>query len=272
MVSLLWPLKRSLKLVISLLLRAWDIAHYAACRLIGRPLPPRYMVLYYHAVPAHNRDLFARQLDVVMRLARPVPSNPASQLMPGHRYVSITFDDGFVSVLQNAAPELARRKIPWTVFVPSGCLGQRPAWFRTPHAAARQDRVMTPEELRSLIHDPLVTIASHTVNHTNLVEVDSHRAAEELARSKTDLEALVGKQIDQFSYPFGARTPALDQQARAAGYSRIFSTEPVQAFSPDEQAATGRASVDPDMPALEFRLKLLGAYRWQRLLKRQKTF
>jgi peptidoglycan/xylan/chitin deacetylase (PgdA/CDA1 family) len=261
-------MKRRLKLVISLIVRGWDIIHDAFCRLLRSPLPGRCMVLYYHAVPAHHRELFARQLDAILQCARPIPSNPAAPLTPGFRYVSITFDDGFVSVLQNAAPELARRRIPWTIFVPSGCLGRQPDWLRSPHAAARQDRVMTSEELRKLIRDPLVTVASHTVNHTNLLEVDSHRAFEELARSRADLEAVVGRPVVQFSYPFGARTAALDQQARAAGYTRVFCSDPVHAFRSNNEAATGRASVDPDMPRLEFRLKLLGAYRWHSLLHR----
>lgn len=227
------------------------------------------MVLYYHAVPAHHRELFARQLDMILRIARPVPSSLVASMVPGGRYVSITFDDGFVSVMNNAAPELAKRQIPWTIFIPSGCLGRQPDWLRTPRAAARQDRVMTPEELGSLIRDPLVTVASHTVHHTNLLEVDSQRAFEELSCSRTELEALVGKPVDQFSYPFGARSPALDQQAHAAGYSRVFSTEPVPACCSNGQTATGRASVDPDTPPLEFRLRLLGAYRWQSLLHRR---
>ena len=262
-------MKRRIKLAISLAVRAWDILHDTACRLVGRQLPPRCMVLYYHAIPARHRALFARQLDTILKLASPISTNPNGSLTPGARYVSITFDDGFASVLENAAPELKKRKIPWTLFVPSGCLGQQPAWLRDANGAARQDRVLTAEELRHLASDPLVMIGSHTVAHPNLLEVGPDRAAAELGNSKADLEAAIGKPVRQLSYPFGARSPAIDQQARQLGYQRLFSSEPVYAFRSGDEPVTGRASVDPDTSWLEFRLKLLGAYRWQAVVGRR---
>jgi len=255
-------MKRSLKLLISLAVHVRDVSSRAALRLLGRTPPPTCVVLYYHAVPTAQRQLFVRQLDTLLRLARPLPSDPNTQLEPGHHYAVVTFDDGFVSVKDNAAPELKRRQIPWTLFVPSGCLGQSPTWLRHAPAAARQDRVMTAGELRTLAQDPCVSIGSHTVTHAHLVEFGPDRANGELARSKADLETLLQRPVDQFSYPFGARTPALDQQARALGYRRLFSTQPDPAFQTPDEFVTGRVTVDPDISPLEFRLKLLGAYRW----------
>jgi len=276
-------MKRKLKLAISLALRVRDLLHDGLCWLVGREVPARCMVLYYHTVPAGHRELFARQLDTILKLARPISTNPNGTLAPGGRYVAVTFDDGFISVMQNAAPELKKRQIPWTMFVPSGCIGKKPDWLRQAHPAAREDRVMTAAELCQLAKDPLVSIGSHTANHANLLETGSERAADELTRSKSDLEAILGKAVQQFSYPFGARSSATDGQARAAGYTHIFSSDPCYASFPATAAnvapsvteapkhrstgslstsAIGRASVDPDISPLEFRLKLLGAYRW----------
>lgn len=255
-------MKRQLKLAISLAVRAWDVFRGAALRLLGRQPPPTCVVLYYHAVPAQQRALFARQMDVLLRLAQPVATEPPPMLQPGRRYAAVTFDDGFVSVAENAAPELSKRQIPWTLFVPSGCLGRQPDWLRHAPAAARQDRVMTPDELRALARDPLVTIGSHTVNHAHLVEIDPERASVELAQSKADLEGVLQRPVTQFSYPFGARTPALDQQARSVGYRRLFSSKPAPAFQSAGEWVSGRVGVDPDISPLEFRLKVLGAYRW----------
>lgn len=260
-------MKRKIKLLVSILVHIHDLSRAALLRALGRNPPPRCVVLYYHAVPAQHRALFARQMDLLLQLTRPLPSDPTARLEPGQQYAVVTFDDGFVSVKDHAAPELQRRQIPWTIFVPSGCLGQSPAWLRHAHPAAQHDRVMTAEELRALTNDPLVTIGSHTVKHAHLVEVGPDRARLELAQSKADLEAVLGRPVTQFSYPFGARTPALDQQARSAGYSHIFCSKPefapVPTLNPQPSTAPiGRISVDPDTPLFEFRLKLLGAYRW----------
>lgn len=251
-------MKRQLKLAISLLVHACDVAGGA----LGLRRAPRCVVLYYHTVPAQHRERFARQMDVLLQLARPLPTDPLAKLEPGRLYAVVTFDDGFVSVKENAAPELHRRQIPWTVFVPSGCLGQSPAWLRHARPVARQDRVMTAEELRALAGDPLVTVGSHTVKHAHLVEVGPDRARAELAQSKADLENVLQRPVDQFSYPFGARTPALDRQARELGYRRLFTSNPAPAFRTPDEWVTGRISVDPDISPLEFHLKLLGAYRW----------
>ena len=255
-------MKRSLKLAISLVVRIWDVARGKLARLTGRLPAPTCVVLYYHAVPAQHRERFARQMDLVQKLTRPLPAAQTSALNAGQHYAIITFDDGFVSVMQNAAPELQRRQIPWTMFVPSGCFGQTPAWLRNAPAASHQDRVMTRDELRALVKDPLVTIGSHTVAHAHLVEVGPDRAAAELADSKAELERIVERPVDQFSYPFGARSAALDEQARALGYRRLFSTNPIPVSGRPDEFVLGRIAVDPDTSPLEFRLKLLGAYRW----------
>jgi peptidoglycan/xylan/chitin deacetylase (PgdA/CDA1 family) len=254
--------KRRLKCLISLALHTGDTVRAAGRRLVRSQPHGTSVVIYYHAVPAQHHARFARQLDVLLDLARPISTHPTLPLEPdGHR-VAVTFDDGFVSVVENAAPELSRRQIPWTIFVPSGCLGQTPAWLRHAPPAARHDRVMTPEELRELTRDPLVTIGSHTATHAHLVETGPDRAAVELTRSKEGLEAILDRPVDQFSYPFGARSPELDELARAAGYRRLFSSNPAPAFQRPDEFVTGRISVDPDISPLEFRLKVLGAYRW----------
>ena len=262
-------MKRLIKLLVSLVVRACDVMRMVLLYLTGRKPPPICVVLYYHSVSARHRQLFARQMDVLLEVARPLSTDPPPALDGGTHYVAITFDDGFVSVLENAAPELRQRRIPWTIFVPSGCLGQSPVWLRRATRAIREDRVMTAEELRALARDPLVTIGSHTVAHAHLVEVGPEQAAVEMARSKADLESVLERSVSQFSYPFGARTPALDQQARRLGYRRLFSSDPRPAFQSSDEFVTGRINMDPDVSPLEFRLKVHGAYRWLAALRRE---
>lgn len=255
-------LKRQIKIAISLLVCLSDALGALLVRLLGRRRPPSCVVLYYHSVPASYRSHFAAQMDVLLRLCRPVPTGRTEALERGARYAAVTFDDGFISVLENASPELRRRGIPWTIFVPSGFLGETPGWIRNAHPSARNDRVMTAAELRALTEDPLVTVGSHTVRHTHLLEAGPEKAAEELIRSKADLESVLERPVEEFSYPFGARAPRVDEQARLANYKRLFSIDPVWAFQDPGEFVTGRVAVDPWDSPLEFRLKVLGCYRW----------
>jgi peptidoglycan/xylan/chitin deacetylase (PgdA/CDA1 family) len=268
-------MKRRVRFLISLLFHAVACPGRAVSRWAGRTPPGTCVVLYYHGIAARHRQLFARQLDSLLDLAQPFPSHPTEPFEPGRHHAIVTFDDGFRSVMDNARPELDQRGIPWTVFVPSGLLGQAPDWLRHAPESVRQDRVMTADELRDLARDPRVTIGSHTVSHTHLIEAGPTRAADEFARSKAELETVIERSVDQFSYPFGARNPALDALGRQAGYRRLFCSVPALAYETADEWVTGRANVDPSMPLLEFRLKLLGAYRWlarrHRGLHRSKT-
>ena len=174
----------------------------------------------------------------------------------------MTFDDGFVSVLNNALPELEQRRIPATWFIPSGCLGRRPPWLTNPESPARQERVLTEEQLVSLKDHPLLTVGSHSVSHPKLADLRNDACVRELRQSKSDLERILGQQITEFSFPHGECDARLIQLAKAAGYKRVFTIQPAMALRSASEFVTGRVAVDPDDWRLEFRLKLLGAYRW----------
>lgn len=255
-------IRRLLKLGISLAVRGLDIVGGRLSSTLGRAGPARCVVLYYHGVPAELRERFGRQMDELLRLTRPVPATPPVSLSPGARHVSVTFDDGFVSVVENALPALRQRRIPCTVFVPSGCLGQRPAWIRNAVNGMERERVVSAEQLHALAKEPLVSVGSHSISHPNLLKLSPEQAALEFSRSKAHLEQVIGEEVGLFSFPFGAHNPALDQKAREVGYRRVFTSDPTWAFQGDDEFVTGRVSVNPDDWRLEFRLKIAGAYRW----------
>src|SRR5262249_3105591 len=112
---------RLIKLAVSAAVWAGDSLAKLA---LGRKRPGSAVILYYHAVPAKERQCFAAQMDELLRCAKPIPADLDGPLERGTHHVAVTFDDGFVSVLENALPELQRRKIPAVIFVPSGYLGE----------------------------------------------------------------------------------------------------------------------------------------------------
>jgi peptidoglycan/xylan/chitin deacetylase (PgdA/CDA1 family) len=252
-------MKRLLKLAISLLVRVWDVFVAFALRLLGRRPRPSCVVIYYHAINPGQRPRFARQMDDLLRLAKPidlsgVPDSPA-------HWCAVTFDDGFVSVLENALPELEPRNIPATFFVPTGSLGASPAWVKAA-SPARHQRVLSAEQLAGLKDHRLLAIGSHSISHPNFLKLDLAQARRELEQSKAQLEAIVGHKVGLFSFPHGdcdAQTIAL---ARAAGYDRVFTINPCNAFTGPDNFVVGRVLVDPGDWPLEFRLKVQGAYRW----------
>jgi peptidoglycan/xylan/chitin deacetylase (PgdA/CDA1 family) len=253
-------LKRLVKLLISLTLRGWDLASQG---LVGRRPTPTCVALYYHSVDAAQRRRFALQMDTLLRLTRPIAAGQRPPLNGCTRYSAVTFDDGFVSVVENALPELEQRNIPATLFIPTGSLGASPAWVRNPSAPAARERVMSEAQISALRHHPLVSIGSHTVSHPNLARLDDTRAAFELAESRAQLEAIVGRPVTLFSFPHGAYTSRTLELARASGYERVFTIAPQRACLAADSFILGRVAASPGDWPLEFQLKLLGAYRWQ---------
>lgn len=230
-------------------------------RRMGLQAPARYVVLYYHAVPAQARERFARQMDTLVRLATPVRADTHHQLEPGKQYVGVTFDDGLLSVIENAVPALVSKKIPATIFIVAGRLGCDQNWAVFGRGYDKTDRLGTTEELKSLPME-LITIGSHTMSHPVLPSLSTEAAAEELASSRQTLQKLFGREIDLFSFPYGAFDSALVNMCRAAGYRRVFTTLPRSADSDPNEFVTGRVSVDTTDWDFEFRLKLSGAYSW----------
>lgn len=254
-------LKRLIKLLVSTLVWAADALSDLARRIIGRRARPRAVVLYYHSVRPGLRAAFARQMDLLRRLARPWNMEQEWDSSV-RRWVAVTFDDGYASVVENALPELKSRGIPFSIFFPTGSWNNRPGWVSNPSHPFFRERVLSRAELQSLATEPLVRIGSHSVNHPNLCQLDAAAAARELAGSRRELEALLSQTVDLFSFPHGAHNDSLVKQAQDAGYRRVFTVEP-QLLDPSSLGyVVGRVAVEPDDWSLEFRLKLLGAYRW----------
>ena len=110
----------------------------------------RALILAYHAVEAGPRPLFVEpppfraHLDLlaesdveVVSLERIVRGLRDGDLPD--RCAAITFDDGFVSVADTAAPLLAERGMPATVFCVAGWLGRTNDWPSQPDGVPRRD-------------------------------------------------------------------------------------------------------------------------------------
>lgn len=248
-------LSRSLKLAVSLTVYAVSFVHDTVLQLLGLPPQARCVVLYYHSVNYRQREKFARQMEIVNRWTEAIRADRRTALQPGKRYSVVTFDDAFESVFRNALPELDKRRIPATVFVIAGVMGRTTGWEGYP------ERTMSLDEIKSLRSD-LVTIGSHTLTHSPLRSLTEPEVKAEISESRKRLEELLHRKITLFSFPYGGFRDYMIEWCKEAGYERVFTTLPYLALSDPQEFLTGRVSVDPDDWLLEFRLKLLGAYRW----------
>jgi peptidoglycan/xylan/chitin deacetylase (PgdA/CDA1 family) len=253
--------KRLLNLAISLLFAVgdWVISHVR--RLLGQAPASKCVVLAYHSVSAGERSRFARQMDVLLRMARPVPADLGMLPSDGAAYAAVTFDDGFQNIVDNALPELRQRRIPSTLFIVTESLGSNRAWEHRGGDDTRDEQVMSAEQL-SKIEPELVSIGSHTMTHPFLPSIDKNQLEQELAGSRKKLKEIVNRDVRTLSFPYGAFNQSIIESCRQAGYERVFTALPLFAVSEPNEFVTGRVGAAPTDWPIEFRLKLSGAYRW----------
>ena len=254
-------LQRLTKLVVSVIFFLWTFAIDIIRRLMGRTTPATCVVLHYHGVSPQHRKRFARQLDLLINLAIPLSADNSEPLRAGKRYVALTFDDGFLSTVENAVPELVQREIPATLFVTAGLLGSAPQWTTFGGDSLADERIV-PAELLKQVPNGFIAIGSHTLSHPWLPSVPEMAARVELSESRDKLKNLLNRDIKLFSFPYGGYTDRLIELCREAGYERVFTILPKLAFTDPQEYVTGRIRTDPTDWSLEFRFKLLGAYQW----------
>jgi peptidoglycan/xylan/chitin deacetylase (PgdA/CDA1 family) len=184
------------------------------------------LILCYHAIEPGPPPLcvepsaFAEQLDLITEA--PVSAVSLGRLVdqladggPAEPSVAITFDDGFASVAETAAPMLAERGLPATVFCVAGHLGGENDWPIEPGSAPRR-RLAAAAEL-STIASSGIEIGSHGIDHLPLGRIaDRDRVEREVAGSKRLLEDATGVPVEWFAYPYGSlpRAPGIESIER----------------------------------------------------------
>jgi peptidoglycan/xylan/chitin deacetylase (PgdA/CDA1 family) len=87
-------------------------------------------------------------------------------------------------------------------------------------------RMLDREELMRLSGLPCIELGAHTVNHPSLAALGVEAQRREIAESKVALENLIGRDVESFAYPYGARGDfdiETKQTVRDAGFARACS-------------------------------------------------
>lgn len=144
--------------------------------------------------------------------------------------VAITFDDGYENNYTCVFPVIKKYNIPVTIFVVMDKVG------REGYLSWRQIREMT--------ESGLVSVGSHTFNHTYLPDVsDKGRLRIEIFKSKQLLQMLTGQENIFFSYPLGGFNEKIRKLAIEAGYAGACATNPGGKYPDNDIYAIKRVRV-----------------------------
>ncbi len=182
------------------------------------------IVLMYHGTPPHRPTaryslearLFRRHLDLLQRRGwqtRTLGALLQPDPLP-EKTVIITFDDGYADNFDGAFLPLRERDMVATWFITAGVVGGHASWLGAP---GPETAMLASGQLREMAQQGM-EIGSHTHTHPDLTTLSPRRQKEELARSKQSLEALLGREVDTFAYPYGRYDDDTLGAVRACGY------------------------------------------------------
>jgi len=173
----------------------------------------------------------------------------------------ITFDDGYVDNLVNAAEILKQAGFTATCYIVSRCVGTFNTWDA--QAVHVKKQLMNREQLRCWTGHGM-EIGAHTQTHTHLTQCDTALLEEEIVGCKRDIESITGVSIRHFCYPYGSWNMRVAEVVRKAGFLTAVTTRRGRAKRGDRLLWLSRVKVRGYDTLLLFALKLLTAYEDRR--------
>lgn len=166
---------------------------------IGEPPPDGWETWFYIPEAVFVEQLRILQEDgwQVIDLATFLRGLAAPNILP-ERTALLTFDDGYRSMRTVTLPLLVEFGYPAVLFVPTDFIGERNSF----DTAEPEEVLCDWDDLVELGRQG-VSVQSHGASHRPFSDLTPVEQEEELRRSKSTLEAGLGKRVEVFSYPYG---------------------------------------------------------------------
>lgn len=230
------------------------IIYFIGQKLLGSSASKSLVVLCYHGVRSHQRLKFEKQVRI---FTNHIDHN-------GHLTLELTFDDAFQNLTFSVLPIVKSIAIPIKIFVPTGSIGRCPEWLSDQDHFDRHEKVMSVDQLRSLVNDNFVVIGSHTVNHLRLTRLSDEKIRFQLSESRKYLKGILDGEIYDIALPNGDYNERVLQLAYEVGYKTVYTLDPLVNDYSDEKniPLKNRFSISPDDWLIETYLTINGSYNW----------
>ena len=147
---------------------------------------------------------------------------------PHENGVVVTFDDGCETDLLSAAPILNGARFGATFYITVGFLGKRGC--------------LSHDQLREL-SDQGFDIGCHSKSHRHLSDLTREQLHMEIAKTKEEIEQIIGLPVLHFSCPGGRYDSRVVEIAKQAGYSSVATSRPCANSWKSNPYALGRVAI-----------------------------
>jgi peptidoglycan/xylan/chitin deacetylase (PgdA/CDA1 family)/glycosyltransferase involved in cell wall biosynthesis len=249
-----------------------------------RNVPKNIPVLMYHKVPSHEihtqhrifvtKDRFERHLQFFKKKNfQTISFSELEEYRSGKRdFIAfpkkpliITFDDGYIDNLTNAAPLLKQYGFGATIFLLADQAVDHNYWDA--NNGDPKSAIMTLEQKKELISYNF-EIGSHGFRHEKIVDMDDKKAWHELHGSKAVLEKAFAQNVNVYAFTYGITSPHHAKMAERAGYNFAVNTDTGGLSFEENPYAIFRVNVFPEDGEAQLKKKTSSWYRkyyyWKR--------
>ena len=215
-----------------------------------------------------NAHRFAMHLDFLQRHYHVIPlreyikAQHSASTLPDYSLV-LTFDDGFRNFLTVAAPMLAARNMPATVFLITDKAGEE-SGNHLPSTWTPEDdnRYLSWAEARILKQGQDIQFGSHTCSHSGLLTLSTEDTDRELLHSYNDLVSNLTVETPTLSYPKGQYSTLLANEASKVGYACAVTTDRGPNEINHDLYTLGRTLIGDNDDEASFAVRVSGLRWW----------
>ena len=237
---------------------------------MGRRRGPR--ILIYHQVGARSGlemdlepEAFEMQLDWMTERGEIVDLDTALARWdtPGSdRLYVLTFDDGHLSLFENAFPLMVHRRVPFTLYVTTAPLESDGRLHGDERMA-----LMSWDHLRAMQRSGLMTVGAHGHLHLDARIHPQSVLAEDIQRCNDLLMKRLGVEPRHFAYPWGHRSDAAEVLVKQHYHSAAIGSQAYPGGRIDIHRISRIPVMYSDGSAALFIRKMWGGFRLEAMLR-----
>ncbi len=145
-----------------------------------------------------------------------------SGCFPGKNIWILTADDGWIDMRDYLVPIATKYSVPFFLGIITNRLDT--------------SGFLSTRDVEAIAKNPLMTISSHSISHTDNSKLDILTETKEMCESRDVLRKLSGQEVDTYIYPSGRFAPDIAlPTAKNCGYTLAWSTQ----FGTDYNDHTG---------------------------------